>query len=99
MKIILIFILLFYWSLGFTQSDEKVDERQVDVILGIDKIIRFDYVASPKVQVGNPSIVAFEIFPRKKEVTFKGLKVGKTSITLRNPVGDIRGRYLVNVTA
>ncbi|MFZ8999714.1 MAG: hypothetical protein ACO20H_00290 [Bacteriovoracaceae bacterium] len=99
MKIFLLFTLLFNCSLGNSQVDEKVDERAVDVILGIDKIIRFDFVASPKVQIGNPSIVAFEIFPRKKEVTFKGLKVGKTSVTLRNPVGDIKGRYLVNVTA
>lgn len=97
---ILSLIVLFGISFSaFSQVDDKIDEREIDVILGIDKIVQYDFVASPRVQIGNLSIVAYEIFPRKKEITFKGLKPGKTSVTLRNPVGDVKARFLISVTA
>ena len=103
MKVLKRMTLLFLFSLlvspSYAQKKDKIDERQIEVILGIDKIIQFDFTASPRVQVGNRTIIAYEIFPRKKEITFKGLKPGRTSITIRNPTGDVRAKYLLNVTA
>ena len=64
------FLSLFIVFSAFSQ-DDKTDERTIEVILGIDKIIKFDFIASPRVQIGNQTIVAYEIFPRKKEMGLK----------------------------
>jgi len=80
-------------------SQEQVEEQQIDMVLGIDKIVKLDFVAHPKLQVGNQSLVGYTLIPQKKEITFKGLKPGRTSVTVRNTVGDINARYLLNITA
>ncbi|MBT3585287.1 MAG: hypothetical protein HN509_10290 [Halobacteriovoraceae bacterium] len=71
----------------------------MEVILGIDKIERLEFAPSTKIQVGNQGILAYELIPSKRELTFKGLKPGTTSVTVRNTVGDIKARYVVNITA
>jgi pilus assembly protein CpaC len=36
---------------------------------------------------------------KKREIIFKGVAQGKTSVTIRDDVGVIRDKYIVNVTA
>ena len=73
--------------------------KKVEVILGIDVIEKLSFTPSTNVQVGNESVVTYQIIPTKREITFKGVKPGKTSIIVRNSVGDIKARFLVTVTA
>ncbi|RLA65258.1 MAG: hypothetical protein DRQ88_02955 [Epsilonproteobacteria bacterium] len=96
MKILVTFMCLFSLSL---HAQEQVEEQQIDMVLGIDKIVKLDFVAHTKLQVGNQSLVGYTLIPQKKEITFKGLKPGRTSVTVRNTVGDIKARYLLNIIA
>jgi pilus assembly protein CpaC len=80
-------------------AQEKVEEQQIDIVLGIDKIVKLDFVAHSKLQVGNQTLVGYTLIPQKKEITFKGLRPGRTSVTVRNTVGDIKARFLLNITA
>ena len=79
------------------ETDEK--EKKVEVILGIDVIKKLSFAPSTNVQVGNESIVTYQIIPSKREITFKGKRPGKTSIIVRNSVGDIKAKFLITVTA
>jgi pilus assembly protein CpaC len=81
------------------KKDDLVPERNIEVVLGIDKVEKLDFPPSTKVQVGNRSILNYQLIPQKREITLKGLKPGNTSVIIRNPTGDIKARYLVTVTA
>ena len=84
----------------FAQSSSApVQEEAVEVILGIDTIKKFDFAPSSKVQIGNSSILTHTLIPQKREITLTGLNPGKTSVTIRNNVGDVKAKYLVSVTA
>ena len=85
-----------FLNLGFSQ---EVPEKNVEIVLGIDKILKLDFPPSTKIQVGNESILATTIIPQKREITLKAIKPGKTSVTIRNTVGDVKIVYLVNITA
>ena len=70
----------------FAQSNREVKEKPLEIVLGIDRIIQLDFAASTKIQVGNESILTYQIIPQKREITFKGIKPGKTSVIIRNTV-------------
>lgn len=91
----------FFLVLSFTVSAQSggVKEKPVEVILGIDKIEKLDFSPNPQVQIGNESFLRITMIPQKREITFTGLKPGKTSVTLRNNVGDIKAKFLVTITA
>ena len=74
----------------FAQPAAGPPEKNIEVVLGIDSIEKLDFAPSTKVQVGNESILTYQLIPSKRELTFKGLKPGKTSVTVRNTVGDIK---------
>ncbi len=80
------------------QSTET-KEVAVEVILGIDKIKKLNFSPNSQVQIGNESLLRITMIPQKREITFTGLKPGKTSVTLRNSVGDIKAKYLITITA
>jgi len=90
-------LVLLISGIAFAQSDGPA-EKEIDVSLGIDKILKLDFKASTKIQVGNENILTYQLIPQKNEITLKGLKAGKTSVIIRNTVGDIKARYLVKVT-
>src|SRR5690606_28691571 len=77
----------------------SVPERNLDVAIGIDEIIKFDYSFNTKVQIGNESLLNLVLSPSKQEITFKGVKAGKTSVTIRDQAGDIRDRFIVTITS
>ena len=90
-----LFTSLFFFS-SFTWGEE---EKSVEVILGIDKVINLNFSPDPRVQVGNESLLTYRLIPQKREIAFKGIKAGRTSVILRNRVGDIKAKYLVTVIA
>ena len=89
-----IFVTLSLFMLSFNvfaQPAAGPPEKNIEVVLGIDSIEKLDFAPSTKVQVGNESILTYQLIPSKREeLTFKGLKPGKTSVTVRNTVGDIK---------
>jgi pilus assembly protein CpaC len=92
-----LFKLVIVASLVIGTAYSTVEEKEIEVILGIDRIEKLDFVPSTQVQIGNDSILTHQLIPQKQELTFKGVKAGKTSVTVRNTVGDIRARYLVTI--
>src|SRR5574343_320917 len=77
----------------------QVEETPIEMVLGIDKIVTIDFIPFNKLQIGNENLVSYTLVPQNKEIVFKGLKPGRTSVTVRNTVGDIKARYLLNITA
>ena len=83
----------------WAQSSNEVKEQPVDVILGIDKVLKLDFTPNTQVQVGNESLLQRTVIPQKREITLTGQKPGKTSVIIRDNVGDIRAKYLVTITS
>ncbi|MBC7539579.1 MAG: pilus assembly protein N-terminal domain-containing protein [Bacteriovorax sp.] len=83
------------------QDDVSKDEalKEVDVVVGLEKIIKLDFVPNSVVKLANENLASYQIVPSKKQVLLTGLKAGETTLTLRDTAGDIRARYLVKVTA
>jgi pilus assembly protein CpaC len=90
--------LLSFLLLNFSLAQDS-PEKEIEVELGIDKIEKLDFAYSTKVQIGNDSVLQLVLAPQKREMTFRGIKEGKTSVTIRNTVGDVKLRYIVNVKA
>lgn len=96
------FIFFSMLSLGlFAQDEATPDEpmKTIEVVVGLEKIIKLDFVPYSVVKLGNENLASWQIAPSKREVSLTGLKAGETSLTLRDTAGDIRARYLVKVTA
>ncbi len=83
-------------------QDEAAKEealKEIDVVVGLEKIIKLDFVPNTVVKLANENLATYQIVPSKKEVLLTGVKAGETTLTLRDTAGDIRARYLVKVTA
>ncbi len=79
--------------------DKDATERDLEVAVGIDEIQKINFDFSTKVEIGNEQLLNLILAPQKKEITFKGIKPGRTSVTIRDNVGDVRLRYIVIITA
>lgn len=89
-----------YAQTPVVQADGKdVVEKEIEVAVGIDEIQKIDFDYNTKVSIGNESLIQLILAPQKREITFKGIKPGRTSVTLRDNVGDVRLRYIVVITA
>lgn len=100
---LLIIFSLLSFCLGVSAQDEAtpaeaIKETEIDVVVGIDKIIKLDYVPNTYYKIGNESLVTAVPYPSKKEIALSAIKPGETSLTLRDAAGDIRGRYLLKIT-
>lgn len=100
MRIILAVVFLFFLPLELYAQATTVQEEEVEVILGIDKIISLDFTLKG-VQIGNEQILGHQPVYRdgKYEITLKGLKPGKTSAILRDPTGAVKKNLIVTVVA
>ena len=100
-----IFILASILSLSLYAQDEVTgaakDEitKEIDVVVGLEKIIKLDFVPNTVVKLANESLATYQIVPSKKEVSLVGVKAGDTTLTLRDAAGDIRAKYAIKVTA
>lgn len=79
--------------------DKDATERDLEVAVGIDEIVKINFDFSTKVEIGNEQLLNLVLAPQKREITFKGIKPGRTSVTIRDNVGDVRLRYIVIITA
>ena len=73
--------------------------KDLEVAMGIDAIENLDFEFSTIITIGNEQILKILPFSRKKQLVFKGLKPGRTSVTIRDNSGDVRMIYTVVVTA
>ncbi len=105
--IALLFILLTGFNLAFAQDPATTttssglppENKDLEVAMGIDTIEKLNFDFSTKISIGNESFLRIVAIPSKGELVFKGLKPGKTSVTVRDTTGDIRINYTVLVTA
>jgi pilus assembly protein CpaC len=82
-----------------SSSAVPVENKDLEVAMGIDAIEKLSFDFSTKISIGNESLLRIVQVPSKGELIFKGLKPGKTSVTVRDTTGDIRLNYTVLVTA
>lgn len=92
-------ILLSLMCLSLGAQEEAEALKEIDVIVGLEKIIKLDFVPNTVVKLANENLATYQIVPSKKEVNLTGVKAGETTLTLRDAAGDIRARYLIKVTA
>jgi pilus assembly protein CpaC len=88
-------LLIFITNIALAQ----LKETPLNIAIGIDEIVKFDYKYNPKVQVGNSSLIKLKLAPSKQEIIFRGVKPGKTSVTIRDAVGDPRDKFIVTITS
>lgn len=76
-----------------------VQEKELEVAMGIDAIEKINFDFNTKISIGNEQFLKLVIIPQKQEIVFKGQKPGRTTVTIRDNLGDVRLRYTVIVTA
>jgi pilus assembly protein CpaC len=94
--IVLAFFITFQAPL-FSQEPPKTQDIEVE--LGIDKNIKLDFTPDTKPQVGDETILTFQLIPQRREITLKGLKAGTTSLIIRDTAGEPKAEYRVKITA
>lgn len=106
-KVLFLLLCLFSFNLSFAQapapattgSATAVASKEIEVAMGIDVIEKTDFDFSTKIIIGNENLLRIIAVPSKRELVFKGLKPGRTSVTIRDNVGDVRLQYTVTITA
>ena len=103
----LIALCLYIPSISFAQDSGAVAapatgilvEKDLEVAMGIDVIEKVDFDYNPKMVIGADQLLKLILVPAKREIIFRGLKPGRTTVTIRDNLGDVRLRYTVVVTA
>ena len=99
------FILVSFLSLNLSAQDDAGKEatlKEVEVVVGLEKIIQLDFVpytGAGGVKLGNENLATLQIIPSKKQINLIGSKAGETTLNVRDSAGDIKGRFLIKVTA
>ena len=81
------------------QEDLNETLKEIEIIVGLEKIITLDFVPSNVLKIANENLVSPQIVPQKKQILLTGVKAGETTLTIRDLAGDIKLRYLLKVTA
>jgi pilus assembly protein CpaC len=82
-----------------SSGTNPVIEKDLEVALGIANIEKLDFDYNTKISIANEQLLKLKLYPQKRELEFNGLKPGKTTVIIRDNVGDVRLRYTVLVTA
>lgn len=91
---------IFIMSLSlFAQERVKVRETNLNVAIGIDETIKLDYKYRTKVKLAREDLVQLILAPSKQEITFRGVKAGRVSVTIYDAAGEQRDKFIVNVTS
>lgn len=103
-KIILILLMCIFSTMTLAQDEGDSGDsneilKEVEVIVGLEKIITLDFVPNSVTKIANENLVQLQLVPQKKQVLLTGVKAGDTTLTLRDLAGDIKARYLLKVTA
>ena len=103
---LLTFIFLALCMSGMTQAQDPatsaanpIVEKELEVAMGIDAIEKIDFDFNTKIVIGADNLLKLILVPQKKEIIFRGLKPGRTTVTIRDNLGDVRLRYTVVITA
>jgi pilus assembly protein CpaC len=106
---LLTFLFVTFYFSGFVQAQDPnnastgggipVVDKELEVAMGIDVIEKVDFDFNTKMTIGNENLLRLQVFPQKREIIFKGLKPGKTTVLIRDNVGDVRLKYTIGVTA
>ncbi len=85
------------------ESEEEADKRRLLLTTGEDKAVDLDFEANAGangITIGNPQLVATTLVKagEKRQVVFKPLKAGETTVTVRDLDGTIRLIFRVRVT-
>lgn len=75
-----------------------VNETQ-DIEVGLDKVIVLDFDFDTRVVVADSNLVKVITNLAKKEITLRGLKAGRTSVTVYDTTGERRKNWVVNISA
>lgn len=70
-----------------------------DIEVGLDKTIQLDFDFDTRVVVADSSLVKVITNLAKKEITLRGQKAGRTSVTIYDTSGERRKNWVVNVSA
>jgi pilus assembly protein CpaC len=95
-KTIVFFLLILSFSVF---SQDSIETKEIEVAIGIDQTFKLPYKFNTRVEVGNPNLIEIVLVPPRQEVTFKGRRKGRTSVTFRNVLGERKTRYIISVTA
>lgn len=89
------------WAQDITAlgSAPAIVEKELEVAMGIDAIEKVDFDYSTKIVIGAEKLLKLILIPSKREIIFRGLLPGRTTVTIRDNLGDVRLRYTVLVTA
>lgn len=104
-RVFFLSLFLFSWTCALAQDPAATStslplvQKELEVAMGIDAIEKLDFDFDSKISIGNTQLLNLSVVPQKREIVFKGLKPGKTTVTIRDTVGDIRIQYVVVITA
>lgn len=99
LKILPALILILSFQLFAQSKDVKIPEENIEIQIGIDKVEKLTFPFSPKIQIGNEQVLNLAVSLKRREITFKGLKRGKTSVLIPNQNGEYKLKYIVTVVA
>ncbi len=85
------------------EAESNADKRRLLLTTGEDKVVDIDFdVTGAKggIEYGNPSILTTTIVKigEKRQIIFKPLKAGETTVSLRDNDGTLRLIFLVRIT-
>jgi pilus assembly protein CpaC len=104
-RLFTLFIILLSLSLSVLAQDTSSSsvsptvEKELEVAMGIDAIEKVDFDYNNKIVIGADNMLKLILVPQKREIIFRGLKPGRTTVTIRDNLGDVRLRYTVVITA
>ena len=85
------------------ESEGKADHRRIVLTTGEDKAVDLDFDANTTangISVGNPLKVATTLVKigDKRQIVFKPLQAGETTVTVRDSDGNIRLIFSIRIT-
>ncbi len=98
MKALLVLLILIFPFFSFSQ-EKKVETKEVNVAIGIDKILEIGFDFNPDLNIGDRSLMTIKPDLKRKQLVLIGKKQGNTSLTLKDQTGEEKIRYIVSVTA
>lgn len=82
-----------------SSSEKEVETQEINLAVGIDKVIELDFPFNADMNLGDPSLLKVKPDLGKRKITFIGIKAGSTSLTIKDESGEERLRYIISVTS
>lgn len=98
MKKLFLFCFFIFSLFSFSQSNDEVKEEEIEIAVGIDRTITTDFQFNGNIILANESLISAKASPLKKRIILRGLKQGKTSLSLYDNAGDLIKRYIITVS-